>query len=272
MTYCVWAQVSNESPWRDWQEKLFAVMRWPLKLAVERWDGSDINWSKLIDSCNSFTLFNEGKVIVISQAEKAIKSIEDLEPLLRRLQKGPHRVIFQSELAAPANLGTVEVWKCPTSEVKLNEKSAFQWIDGIHSNQLTEAISALDQATQIQHPIALVQLITRDFRMGRLIHYAQEARMRETELSSALRIHGFVIQKWLRRSKLSRSQWAQVFDRLLQADLELKSGAEGVWVLRKLTFDLVQLRHSTMRPSLRKIKRPPLSSAPLLWTISPSYA
>jgi DNA polymerase III delta subunit len=270
MIYCVWAQVPAEMPWQEWQPKLFSQYKWPQKLTIEKWDSSEVHWAKILDSCNSFTLFNEGKVIVVLNAEKHVKQAENFGALLKRFKKGPHRILFQCEQAPPTSL-EIETWKAELPEVHVNEKAGFRWIDCIHNNQLTAAISALDEAAQIQHPIALVQLITRDYRLGRLIHYAQNARIREAELAIALRIPGFAIQKWLRRQNLSKMQWSQLFDRLLQADLELKSGAEGVWVLRKLTFDLIQLSHSPAKVSIKKIKRP-MQPAPLLWTISPSYA
>jgi DNA polymerase III delta subunit len=266
---CVWAEISAETPWQEWQPKLFETFGWPLNVTIEKWDGSEVHWPKVLDSCNSFTLFKEAKVIVILEAHKPLQNVENFEALLTRFKKGPHKVILQSEEEKPKGFD-IPSWKCESSERRTNEKASFNWIDLIHSNQLTTAISLLDEAIQIQHPIALVQLITRDFRLGRLIHYGHQARIRESELSATLKVPAFVIQKWLRRPNLSRSQWSQIFDRLLQADLELKSGADGVWVLRKLTFDLIQLSHSPVR-NIKRIKRP-LQPEPLLWTTLPSFA
>ncbi len=271
--YCLWVQTSPDIPLHEWQTALASELKWPKNLVLEKWYSSDMHWPQFLDSFNSITLFGQQKALIIFESEKVLKQIENLEKVVERLGKGPYFVVFHSELPLPAQL-KIKEWKFLKAEdEKANDKSAFVWIDRIHQDQLTGAISALDEALESgQHPLALLQLITRDFRLGRLIHYASTARLSETELSSRLKIHSFIIQKWGKRAQLSKNQWNMIFDRLLEADLELKSGAEGVWVLRKLTFDLVLLTQGQSKLRVTKRIKRPLKPEPLLWTISPSFA
>lgn len=272
-SFCTWIQVSSETPFQIWFEQFKADFKLPKNVVVEKWEGNEIHWAKLLDSLNTINLFGQKKIIIVSKADQGLKQASEISKLIERFLKGPHWVLLHSEQVCPSSCKTLNSWKFEsTEEQKFNEKAAFQWIDSIHSEQLTPAINLLDEALSSgQHPLQLVQLLTRDFRIGRLIHHALSSRWSEAELMSRLKVPGFVIQKWGRRPKLSRSQWSLVFDRLLEADLDLKSGADGLWVLRKLTFDLVQLSQTKTRLAIRRVKRP-LRSEPLLWTIVPSFA
>jgi hypothetical protein len=81
-----------------------------------------------------------------------------------------------------------------------------------------------------------------------------------------------MIQKWTRREAYSNSVWAHAFDLLFQADMDLKSGHDGVWVLRKLTFDLTQVQANGSKLKNKKMKPSTWKPEPLLWTVSPSFA
>ncbi len=272
--YCVWAVVTAEIPFTHWWSQLCENMKWPRELILERWSGHEIHWSHVMDSVNTFSLFKTQKGLVILEADRAFKDQKNSplpQNLFTRFQSGPHRIVFQSTQEPPKGL-ELPIWRSPDIEMKEEDgRIGFRWIDAVHSENLTLALTTLEAAFESgQHPLALLQLMTRHFRLGRLIQYAQQNRLREQEMTSTLRIQSFVIQKWNRKVPLSKARWASIFDRLLQADLELKSGADGIWVLRKLSFDLVRL-HSPSEKRIKKTKKS-LPPALQLWTASPSFA
>jgi DNA polymerase III delta subunit len=272
----IWAMVSAETPWTDWWTALSVEMKWPKNIVVEKWRAADFQWSQVVDSFHTFTLFKQNKVIVILEADKALKSVKDPAALLETFKKGPHFMIFQSEQKAPKDL-EIATWtfEDETAKEEVDDRVSFKWIDAIHAGNLSGAVLYLEQAVKNdQHPLALLQLLTRDFRMGRLIHHAHQSRLRESEMTATLKVHGFIIQKWLKRPQAGNQHWSSVFERLLQADLEMKSGADAIWVLRKLTLDLIQMT-TALKAADKKIYakfRRPLKPAPQLWTILPSFA
>ncbi len=56
------------------------------------------------------------------------------------------------------------------------------------------------------------------------------------------------------RNRLPILQWRMIFDRLKDADLELKSNRDEGWTLRKLTFDLIELSSRAQEP--RRVMKP----------------
>lgn len=273
--FCLSAVVSSETPWKEWWSKLCQDQHWPADLAVERWNYSgDFQWPQVLDSFNSFSLFNKHKAIVVLQADKALKALKEPQKIMEIFSRGPHRVIFQvAEASSAKDLG-VPQWSAPaSSEPIADQRAGFKWIDAIHNGQLTEAIQFLDEAIRADHhPLALIQLVNRDFRLGRVIHHANANRFREDEIATRLKVQGFVIQKWLRRPGFSNYRWAAIFDRLLSADLEMKSGADEIWSLRKLTFDLVEM--TTQKSAVKRLQKVKKSSpvVSLPWQALPSFA
>jgi DNA polymerase III delta subunit len=273
--YCLAAVVASETPWKDWWSKLCQERHWPADLAVERWNYSgDFQWVQVLDSFHSFSLFTKHKAIVILQADKALKSLKEPKKILDILSRGPHRVVFQIADPSSLKIDGLAQWIFPVSTQEVaDQRSSFKWIDAIHAGQLTEAIQYLDEAIRSDHhPLALIQLVTRDFRLGRVIHHAHSNRFRESEIATRLKVQAFVIQKWLRRQNFTNYRWAALFDRLLAADLEMKSGADEIWVLRKLTFDLVEMTsQKALARRIQKLKKPsPIVQLP--WTALPSFA
>ncbi|MBN8554516.1 MAG: hypothetical protein J0L93_03650 [Deltaproteobacteria bacterium] len=272
----LWATLSAETPWTDWWSALSSEKKWPKNLVIEKWKAPEFQWSQVVDSFHTFTLFKQTKAIIILEAEKALKAVKDLPGLLETFKKGPHFLIFQSEQKLPKDL-ELDTWTFESAESKnmVDDRVSFKWIDSIHSANLSQAILFLEQALKAdQHPLALLQLVTRDFRIGRLIHHAQQSRLKENEILTTLKVHSFVLQKWMKRPTHSNQHWSSLFERLLEADLEMKSGADHIWVLRKLTLDLIQLTVASKAADKKvyaKFRRP-LKPAPQLWTIVPSFA
>ncbi len=284
-TFCFWVQASAADAFNDWWPKFLEAHKWPTDLVVERWGGQtqDFRWTQVFDSLSTFSLFKQTKVILISDADKAIKQHPSLSDLQTRLTRGPHRVVLLSEASLPAKF-SVPSWEYVSAESQgqsQDDKAGFRWIDAIHRNELTVAMSELDLAIRSHsHPFALLQLLNRDIRLGRLIHYAFESRFREDEIASRLRLPSFAVRKWLQRGRLKKAQWSHIFDRMFEADLEMKSGADPVWALRRVTLDLVKLIHTQQKISRTKLETVKSasseltlwSSKPQLWQVLPSFA
>lgn len=244
-SYCVWAQVAPEIPFKTWWTELCGAEGWNASTwIVERWVATEVSWGQIFDSMNALSLFRQDKALVVQDAERLFKGEKNIAKLIERLSKGPNRIIFQSKEPAPKASG-LTTWSASFVEAEVNDRAAFQWIDAIHAKNMNQALGLLDQAIHASgHPFGLLQLIQRDFRLGRLIHHAQASRLKEAEMSQWLKVPSFVIQKWIGRRFYQNTVWSRFFDRLWTADLELKSGQDPMWVLKKLTYDLIQLSTS----------------------------
>jgi len=270
-SHIFWARIDPETPWNEWWPSICEAQGWPKDIQTEKWSGtSDFSWARVLDSAKTFSLFAKFKAIIVADADKALKGEKDLPALVASLSQGPHKVIFQSSQACPKTLA-IDSWEAPqNAHSSFDEKIAFRWIEALHLGKLSDALAALEGAlSQDQHPFALLQLVARDFRLGRLIQHAIAQRIREEEMLRALRVNPYAIKKWGSRKVLRKSQWMSIFERLLVADLELKSGNEETWVLRKLTFDLIEMMSGADRKTRRSL---PLRLEPKLWTALPSFA
>lgn len=272
---CFSVSVSSEIPFRQWWSRFCQENRWPADMDVERWNyGGDFQWAQVLDSFRSFSLFNKEKAIVILQADRALKGLKEPQKIFEIFSRGPHRVVLQIEDSDISKKLGLNHWIFPETSASsaLDQKAAFKWIDAVHAGQTAEALEKLEDALRAEsHPMGLVQLMTRDFRIGRLIHYAHQNRFRESEITTRLKVQAFVVQKWLKRPNFTNSRWSKVFDLLLETDLQLKSGIDSQWVLRKMTLDLIELSHQKNLNKRMKVKRP-LKAAPLPWIAEPSFA
>jgi len=242
-------------------------------MSVEKFSGSELSWAQVFDSLRSFNLFCKQKVIVINDADKAIKKEKDSAKLFKNLNQGAHYVVLQSEQAKPKKW-TYEFWNAPsTQNLPTDDKAVFRWVDAIHSENLKRAIreleTALDQGT---HPLVLLQLLTRHYRTGRLIHHAVEKRLSNAEILTCLKVPPFVVQKWKKSKRFSKKQWQLLFERLYKCDLELKSGGNDYWSLRKLSVDLIQSNLKLQSITKNNFVMTPASLfEQSLWKVSPSF-
>lgn len=274
MKQCLWAQIDSSTPLQAWWKNLCKEYSWPENLSVEKWQGQDLNWANLIDSLHTYHLFGQQKVLIITEADRALKKQKDLQKTIESLQKAPHRVILASEKMPPKEI-SLPLWKdlkIQEEESVYQDKAAFRWIDAVHNENLHLAMTELETAIEkVDHPLVLLQLLTRHYRLGRLIQHAQEKRLADQETCDRLKIHAVMLKKWKKKQRLSRKKWAAVFERLHQTDWELKSGMDAHWGIRKLTFDLIQLAQAPVAIKQKKPQTPSLFSSKL-WKVATSFA
>jgi len=271
---CIWARIPAEQPWAEWWPEVCSQFKISDQIHVEKVQSSEMHWSRLLDSAKTLSLFAKQKAIVIFDADKAIKSDKNAARWIEELQQGPHWIVLHSSQACPKSLN-LKAWESPKFNESLDDdKASFRWIDHLHNGQLSAALVSMETALSSgQHPLALLQLAARDFRLGRLIHYAKENRLGESELVSKLKVSPYMIKKWMSRPHLKSRQWNAIFEKLWKADLDLKSGNDEVWVLRKLSLDLSHLvsQDSRSQSSRKAIKKPSPTPQPL-WPTAPSFA
>lgn len=268
----IWAQVGKNLPLLTWIKEVREQNQLPLDSQLEKLNGSEASWAQIVDAQRSLGLFSKQKLIVVFDAEKILKKEKPEANQLDALNSGAYPVIFQSD-AKPAKNWKYGFWEAIEPKSNLtDDKSIFRWIEAIEAEDLRKALLELEIAYKSgQHPLIFIQLATRHFRLGRLIHHATEKRLKEDEISRCLKVPVFVVQKWKRKKAFQARQWNLIFDRLLMADLELKSGAQDAWPLRTLTFDLIR-----SKKSMKAYKAPDTKPASLfeksLWKVVPSFS
>lgn len=242
-----WCEVPEATPFSMWWSE-FTTKETALKdLEIERWDASTAKWSQILDSLRSFTLFSKGKVVLLQHSEKLLKGLKpkQQEALWADLHSISQTLILQSSETQP-KAWPYKFWKSEYTEEVIDDKAIFKWLDSIQTGQFQRSLDELEVCIQSgNHPLVCLQMLTRNLRMGRLIQYATQKGMSETEVQDRLKIHRFIIQKWRRAKRLSETQWKLVFERLLRVDLQLKSGADSMWSLRQLSFDIIRIQNTT---------------------------
>ncbi|TVQ81060.1 MAG: hypothetical protein EA369_00705 [Bradymonadales bacterium] len=268
----VWIQVNEEVPRSFWWAEFLKGHSWAERLIEEKWAGESLRWAQVVDSSRSFTLFARQKLLLISQADKALKTVKKIEELFQEFQDCPHVILLLSE-SAPPKAWPFEQWVAPEpQEDGRHEKAIFRWMDQIDRSDLRSCLRELELSLDAgQHPLALLQMLTRHYRMGRLVTYAVKKGLSEAEITRSLKLPGFVIQKWRKAPRYSQTQWTHIFHKLSEADLFLKSGYDEKDVLRKLSHDLCQIRLKKMKLLSARPARPGfLFGSPLL-QVSPSF-
>lgn len=268
-------QVDPIIPWSEWWPSFCSESQLEPKLSIERRSGAESNWAEIIDSLRSLNLFGGKKVVVISEAEKSLfKSKKEDKKLISQLQSCPHPVVFQSAKAAPKTW-EAQTWKyqSPTTNVATDDKALFRWIDSISAQNIEQAVAELQASFQAgQHPLALLQLLGRHFRIGRLVQYAVKLGLSEQELGQRLNVPSFVIRRWKNMKAFSNAYWFQVFDKILATDLQLKSGEDELRCLRRLSFDLIQLnKRAVPKKSSQRLQKTSSIERSLL-KVAPSSA
>jgi len=275
--FLFWAHIDSQVSWTQWWPEFSKEHSLAESSLVERFYSEETNWAQVEDALRSINLFSKHKVILVLGCERLFKKAKDQDPeLFKKLSKGPYPIILQSSEAPPTNW-PFRSWSLQTEEHnRTDDRTVFRWIDAVQVGNLHLALQELERSSvQDVHPLVLIQLITRHYRMGRLIQHALEKRLSEQEIAKCLKLPIFVIQKWKRQGNLSRRAWAEVFDRLFKAEFELKSGGD-IWCLRKLSFDLIELRKSKKDKERWQASRPkPHYTSSLfetkLWQVAPSF-
>ncbi len=264
------------SPWSQWGDKLLKDLGWPSDLLIERHNLQESSWAKVVDSFRSFTLFQQRKLLLLTSVEKNLPTAQDWERLFPIFDKGQHYAVLA--LSQPLKVAGLRQWKSPDFVEATSDKNVFRWIDALHASAATRALEALDAALLSGlYPLAILQILNRDLRLGRLIHYARSCKLADAEISTTLKAHPYVVQKWLTRKPLTNPQWARIFDRLLESDLDIKGSSDATWVLRRLSLDLNILLQGKVLATKAKTQAPITRQTfwqptPLLWRASPSFA
>jgi DNA polymerase III delta subunit len=255
--------------WPQWQ-KAFPRLK---DLTEEKWSGQDLKWPALLDSARSFTLFARQKIILVQDGDKALKALKNPLELFQDFESCPHSIVILSESKAPKDW-PFEVWEAPSIEIEESyDKALFQWVDQIDRTELRSALRDLDRALESgQHPLVCLQMLTRHFRMGRLVTYAQKKGLSDNEITRVLKLPRFVVEKWRKKSPISLRQWNEIFYRLSEADLHLKSGFDHRDILRKLSHDLCQIRKVKIKTREERAITTPSLFGSKLWPVAPSFS
>ena len=106
----LWAQVPADLPFSNWWPQLSKLKKWSPDALVEKFQGADLHWSRVMDSAKSFSLFSKQKIILIYEADKALRGEAQAEEILKALKVSPNSVILQSSQVPPKPLD-YEKWE-----------------------------------------------------------------------------------------------------------------------------------------------------------------
>jgi len=272
----IWVRVPENQAWAKWWPEFLKAHESLKAIEVQKFNGMEVSWGIVGDALFSFSLFHKKKVIVVTQADKFLKKEKKWMDIALKWMKAPHTLVLVSEDEAPAHW-TYQEWRTGALEDSQDEKAVFRWIDAIHSESLDSALKEL-QICIDNGQVALValQLLSRHFRLGRLIQYATDKGFSDQEIAAAFKIPSFAIQKWRKKSRRHHRQWLKIFEYLQAADLQLKSNEDSRWTLRMLTLKMVrqelQARRQTQKQNKSVFLKPSeLFSQPLL-PIEPSFS
>lgn len=268
-----WVEAAAEVAWSQWWPKFCEDHKLAKEIEVQKFDGNEVAWPQVIDSLRSFSLFSKQKLILVRDAEKALKKCKEPKALFDQLNAGPYPVVLQASSKPPKKWAFLS-WRAEIQGAQpSDEKAVFRWIDAIHADNLQKALVELQKSLdQGLHPLVFLQLLTRHYRLGRLIHHAQHKRLSDQEISSYLNVPPFVVQKWKRKAKKSNRFWKNLFESLHRCDLQLKSGMDEVWCLRKLTYDLIYRNQRRSKAQIRFTMTPSSLFEQKLWQVATSFS
>lgn len=270
----IWVQVHPELPWNDWWTRLVREYPELAQLPIEKWVGSELSWAALVDALFSFSLFHPKKILVVHDADKILKKDKNWSKSLEKLKSAPHHLVMVSEDPAP-KAWVRDLWKAPEPK-ESDDRAVFRWIDAVHAAQLDEALVQLDQCFQSDQPaLVCLQLLSRHFRLGRMVLYAREKGLDDAEIAKTLKLPAFALQKWKSKESRNIRSWMRIFEQIQEADLLLKSNQDAHWILRQLTIRLVRHEQQRKRPEefqkMMSFRKPSLFSQPLS-PIEPSFS
>ena len=129
------------------------------------------------------------------------------------------------------------------------EANVFEMVDAIGQRNSEQALRLLHKLLEDgAAPLALLGMITRQFRIMMQIKELQGEGLARSEIGQRLQLHPFVVQKGARQARnFTMEQLERAYDRLLETDWAIKTGRlEPV-----LALDILLIRLSGVRPSLK---------------------
>jgi DNA polymerase-3 subunit delta len=124
-------------------------------------------------------------------------------------------------------------WARPISEddVRLlvssvQEANIFEMVDALGQRDGQRAAKLLHQLLDAgEHPLALLGMIVRQFRILIQVKELTERGLSQQEMATRLRLHHFVVKKTMRQAmNFSMDQLEAIYGRLLETDVAIKTG------------------------------------------------
>ena len=128
---------------------------------------------------------------------------------------------------------------------KTVEANVFELIDAIGTKKGQKAITLLQDTLYLgEAPLKILALLVRHFRILLILRDLKSRGQSDKELRERLKLAPFVVTKSLKQaSGFSVGQLAQIMEKLLLTELELKSSSvDGGQVLERLIIDLCYLK------------------------------
>ena len=121
----------------------------------------------------------------------------------------------------------------------------FELIDAIGTKKGQKAVTLLQDTLYLgEAPLKILALLVRHFRILLILRDLKSRGQSDKELRERLKLAPFVVTKSLKQaSGFSVGQLAQIMEKLLLTELELKSSSvDGGQVLERLIIDLCYLK------------------------------
>lgn len=123
----------------------------------------------------------------------------------------------------------------------LAETEVYRLTEAVMLRQRTKALALLEQCLrQVDHPLQLLAALTNKFRQILLVKALMERRVSKKDGASIARMHPYAFEKMMGHvDGLKREEVARAMQRLLEADLAMKSGFDARLTLETLVVELL---------------------------------
>ncbi len=120
----------------------------------------------------------------------------------------------------------------------------FQMVDAVGMRETTSALRLLQRMLTVgeQHPLAILRMIVRQYRLLILVHWYRERAHSEASIAERLKLHPYVVSKVYRQASwFTLPQLQQAYRTLLQTEYAIKRGElEPETALQVLITELTQ--------------------------------
>lgn len=123
----------------------------------------------------------------------------------------------------------------------LAETEVYRLTEAVMLKQRTKALGLLERCLrQVDHPLQLLAALTNKFRQILLVKGLTERRVPKKEGAAIARMHPYAFEKMMGHvHHLSRDEVVRAMQRLLEADLAMKSGFDAKLTLETLVVELL---------------------------------